>query len=103
VIYLESGYLELLWIGGIPLLAAFIWLSVAVLRRTGKLMAQSHGQPQSGGQSGATVAAASALWVCWWFVLIVTVLDPHLTLRGTGDVLFMLMGITTGRLSVQRC
>jgi len=36
-------------------------------------------------------------------VLIVTVLDPHLTLRGTGDVLFMLMGITTGRLSVQRC
>jgi hypothetical protein len=109
VIYLESGYLELLWIGGIPLLAAFIWLSVAVLRRTGKLMAQSGGQSggqsadQSGGQSGATATAASALWVCWWFVLILTVLDPHLTLRGTGDVLFMLMGITTGRLSVQRC
>ncbi len=109
VIYLESGYLELLWIGGIPLLAAFIWLSVAVLRRTGKLMAQSGTQSrvqsagQSGGQSGATVTAASALWVCWWFVLILTVLDPHLTLRGTGDVLFMLMGITTGRLSVQRC
>jgi hypothetical protein len=100
VIYLESGYLELLWIGGIPLLAAFFWLSVAVLRRTGKLMAQSRGQPE--GQSDAVTAAASALWVCWWFVLILTILDPHLTLRGTGDVLFMLMGITTGRLSVQR-
>jgi hypothetical protein len=100
VIYLESGYLELLWIGGIPLLAAFIWLAVAVLRRTGRLMAQSGGQPE--GQSDAVAAAASALWVCWWFVLILTVLDPHLTLRGTGDVLFMLMGITTGRLSVQR-
>jgi hypothetical protein len=100
VIYLESGYLELLWIGGIPLLAAFIWLSVAVLRRTGTLMAQSRGQPE--GQSDAVTAAASALWVCWWFVLILTILDPHLTLRGTGDVLFMLMGITTGRLSVQR-
>jgi hypothetical protein len=98
VIYLESGYLELLWIGGIPLLAAFMWLSVAVLRETGKLMARSHGQPED--QPAA--AAASALWVCWWFVLILTVLDPHLTLRGTGDVLFMLMGITTGRLSVQR-
>ncbi|MBV9161762.1 MAG: hypothetical protein JO281_09470 [Pseudonocardiales bacterium] len=100
VIYLEGGYLELLWVGGIPLLAAFIWLSVAVLRRTGKLMAQSEGHPE--GQLNVTVAAASALWVCWWFVLILTVLDPHLTLRGTGDVLFMLMGITTGRLSVQR-
>ncbi|MDQ3762132.1 MAG: hypothetical protein M3460_10690 [Actinomycetota bacterium] len=92
VIYLESGYLQLLWIGGIPLLAAFIWLAVAVLRRTGKLM----------DQPGAVGAAASTLWVCWWFVLILTVLDPHLTLRGTGDLLFMLLGITVGRLSVQR-
>jgi hypothetical protein len=70
-------------------------LSVVVLRRTGDLMAQPDGQ------SGAIGAAASALWVCWWFVLILTVLDPHLT-RGSGDLLFMLMGITTGRLSVQR-
>jgi hypothetical protein len=92
VIYLESGYLELLWVGGIPLLAAFVWLSVVVLRRTRELMAQS----------GAVGAAASALWVCWWFVLILTVLDPHLTLRGTGDLLFMLIGITAGRLSVQQ-
>ena len=92
VIYLESGYLELLWVGGIPLLAAFAWLSVVVLRRTRELMAQP----------GAVGAAASALWVCWWFVLILTVLDPHLTLRGTGDLLFMLIGITAGRLSVQR-
>jgi hypothetical protein len=100
VIYLEGGYLQLLWVGGIPLLAAFLWLSVVVLRRTGKLMAQSETQPD--GQPSALTAAASTLWVCWWFMLILTVLDPHLTLRGTGDVLFMLMGITTGRLSVQR-
>lgn len=92
VIYLEGGYLQLLWIGGIPLLAAFVWLAVAVLRRSQELMEQP----------GAVGVAASALWVCWWFVIIVTVIDPHLTLRGTGDVLFMLMAITTGRLSVQR-
>ena len=92
VIYLESGYLELLWVGGIPLLAAFIWLSVVVLRRAREFMEQP----------GALGAAASALWVSWWFLLILTVLDPHLTLRGTGDLLFMLIGITTGRLSVQR-
>ncbi|MGH3766784.1 MAG: hypothetical protein ACRDTX_16810 [Pseudonocardiaceae bacterium] len=92
VIYLESGYLELLWVGGIPLLAAFIWLSIVVLRRTRELMEQP----------GAVGAAASALWVCWWFVLILTILDPHLTLRGTGDLLFMLLGITAGGLSAQR-
>jgi hypothetical protein len=92
VIYLEGGYLQLLWIGGIPLLAAFIWLAVAVLRRSQELMEQP----------GTVGVAASALWVCWWFLIIVTVIDPHLTLRGTGDVLFMLMAITTGRLSVQR-
>jgi hypothetical protein len=96
VIYLESGYLDLLWIGGIPLLAAFGWLSVVVLRRTGKLIAQSDGQP------AALSAAASALWVSWWFVVILTVLDPHLTFRGSGDLLFVLVGMTTGRLSVQR-
>ncbi|MGH3788084.1 MAG: hypothetical protein ACRDRG_16400 [Pseudonocardiaceae bacterium] len=100
IIYLESGYLQLLWVGGLPLLAAFIWLSVAVLRRTGELMAQPDGPPN--GQPDAVRAAASTLWVCWWFVIILTVLDPHLTLRGTGDVLFMLMGITMGRLCVQR-
>jgi predicted small integral membrane protein len=96
VIYLEGGYLQLLWIGGIPLLAAFIWLSIVVLRRTRELMAQPEGD------RSALVTAALALWVCWWFVLILTVLDPHLTLRGTGDLLFMLIGITAGRLSVQR-
>jgi hypothetical protein len=96
VVYLESGYLELLWVGGIPLLAAFVWLSIVVLRWTRQLMEQSEGhQPAIG-------VAASALWVCWWFVLILTVLDPHLTLRGTGDLLFMLIGVTAGRLSVQR-
>lgn len=92
VIYLESGYLEFLWIGGIPLLAAFLWLSVTVLRTAGQLMTQPH----------ALGAAASTLWVCWGFLLIITVLDPHLTLRGTGDLFFTLMAIATGRLSVQR-
>jgi hypothetical protein len=92
VIYLESGYLELLWVGGILLVAAFIWLSVAVLRRTRELMATP----------GPIGAVASALWVCWWFVLILTILDPHLTYRGSGDLLFVLMGFTTGRLSVQQ-
>lgn len=90
VIYLEAGYLQLLWIGGIPLLAAFAWLSVAVLRRTGELV----------NDPGPVGATASALRIAWWFLLVLTVIDPHLTMRGIGDLLFSLLAITTGVLSV---
>ncbi len=34
VIYLEFGYLQLLWVGGIPLLIAFAWFAHAVLQTT---------------------------------------------------------------------
>lgn len=88
VIYLEAGYLQFLWIGGLPLLAAFLWLSVAVLRRTNEFAPVP----------GPLGAAASALWIVWWFLLVLTVIDPHLTMRGIGDVLFTLLAITTGRI-----
>ncbi|HEY2763838.1 MAG TPA: hypothetical protein VGJ13_07470 [Pseudonocardiaceae bacterium] len=92
VIYLENGYLQFLWIGGIPLLLAFGWLSVAVLRRSAELMHEP----------GVLGATASALWIVWWFLLVLTVIDPHLTMRGIGDILFALLAITTGRLGVDR-
>ena len=87
VIYLESGYLYFLWIGGIPLLVAFIWLSVEVLRavRRDRLV------PGVGG------GCASALEILWWVLLVLTVLDPHLTVRGTGDLLFPLLALVMGR------
>ncbi|MFN2495471.1 MAG: hypothetical protein ABR608_06140 [Pseudonocardiaceae bacterium] len=91
VIYLEAGYLQFLWIGGLPLLLAFGWLSVAVLRRTAELA----------NVPGALGAVASALRIAWWFLLVLTVLDPHLTLRGIGDLLFTLLAITTGKLGVE--
>lgn len=90
LIYLESGYLQFLWIGGIPLLLAFGWLSVAVLRTAGQLMTAPT----------ALGATASALWIAWWFLLLLTLIDPHLTMRGIGDLLFALMAIVTGRLIV---
>jgi hypothetical protein len=91
VIYLEAGYLQFLWVGGIPLLLAFGWLSVAVLRWTAELR---HAP-------GALGAVACALRIAWWFLLVLTVLDPHLTMRGIGDLLFVLLAVTTGRLSVE--
>ncbi len=86
VIYLESGYLELLWIGGVPLLLGFIWLSVAVLRSA----RDAAGGPEARG------ALAQALGICWWTLIVVSVLDAHLTLRGTGDLLFVLLAVTVG-------
>ena len=61
---------------------------MAVLRRSAELM----------DEPGASGAAASALWIAWWFLLVLTVLDPHLTMRGIGDLLFALIAVTTGRI-----
>jgi hypothetical protein len=88
VIYLESGYLQLLWIGGLPLLAGFVWLSIAVLRRSAEL---AH-------RPDALGACASTLFVAWWMVIILSLIDPHLFLRGGGDLLFVLLAIASGSL-----
>ena len=90
VIYLEAGYLYFLWIGGLPLLAAFGWLSVVVLRTVRAIRLQT----------GPRGACGAALEIVWWFLLVLTILDPHLTLRGTGDLIFALLGITVGRYCV---
>jgi hypothetical protein len=84
VVYLESGVLYFLWIGGIPLLTAFIWLSVRVLRAARPVAFHP----------GGYGAAASTLDIVWRYLLILTVIDPHLQLRGTGDLIFTLLGIT---------
>lgn len=86
-IYLESGYLQLLWVGGLPLLAAFIWLSVAVLRTTSRL----------GSRRDAAGAVATTLQAAWWILLVLSVIDIHLVVRGGGDLLFTLLAITSGR------
>jgi hypothetical protein len=82
-VYMESGYLQLLWIGGIPLLVAFFALSWAVLRNSSRLA------------SGTDVvgACAAALVVVWGMVIVLMALDAHLYMRGVGDLLFALLGI----------
>jgi hypothetical protein len=84
VVYLESGVLYFLWIGGIPLLAAFIWLSMRVLRAVKPALRHP----------GPFGASAACLDIVWRFLLIVTLIDPHLQLRGTGDLIFTLLAIT---------
>lgn len=91
-IYLEFGYLHLLWVGGLPLLAAFAWLTVAVLRRTDRLR----------DTPGALGGMAAALHVGWWLVLLLSLIDVHLVLRGMGDLLFVLLGVVAGRADADR-
>jgi hypothetical protein len=84
VVYLESGVLYFIWIGGIPLLAAFGWLSIRVLRAA---------EPATR-YPGGFGATASCIDIVWRFLLVVTIIDPHLQLRGTGDLIFTLLAIT---------
>lgn len=92
VIYLESGVLWFLWVGGVPLLAAFIWLSLRVLRAVRPAIRHP----------GAFGACASCLEIVWLFLLVLTVIDPHLQLRGTGDLIFTLLAITVGGIDARR-
>jgi hypothetical protein len=42
--------------------------------------------------------AAVAAWVALWVLVILTVLDIHVTLRGGADLLFVLLGVACSRL-----
>ncbi|WP_156993707.1 hypothetical protein [Pseudonocardia acaciae] len=92
VIYLESGILWFIWIGGLPLLLAFLWLSLRVLRTVRPAIRHP----------GAFGACASSLEIVWLFLLVLTLIDPHLQLRGTGDLIFTLLAITVGGIDARR-
>ena len=72
IVYLESGYLQLLWVGGVPLLVGFIALSWTVLSLTHRLSSRTD----------SVGACASALNIAWWMVLVLSLMDPHLFMRG---------------------
>lgn len=87
VIYLESGYLHLLWVGGLPLLAAFGWLSFAVLRHA-RTRAD---RPDPDGAYAATLITA------WWLLMILSLIDIHLIVRGVGELFFTFIAIAGRR------
>lgn len=83
-VYIESGYVWLLWVGGIPLLLAFFLF----LRRAMKATLDSARQA-AGSISVAAVASFASLAV----LAVVTVFDPHLTVRGSADLAFPLLAL----------
>jgi hypothetical protein len=87
-VYLESGYVWLLWVGGIPLVIAFVffvWVSAQCLWRVTR-------------EQNDAIWAAAAAGLAYLAVLVVlTLFDPHLTLRGSADLFFPLLALSSVR------
>jgi len=84
-IWIESGYTWLLWAGGVPLLGSFFYFLWAAGRE-----ALSVVRAREDAVSAAALAVVTALTV----IGVLMIIDPHLTYRGSADLLFALLGIT---------
>jgi hypothetical protein len=84
-VWIESGYTWLLWAGGIPLLLAFFYFLWTNLRRHVALA-----RSREDGVGAAALAVVVALTV----IGVLMVIDPHLTYRGSADLVFVLLGLS---------
>jgi hypothetical protein len=84
-IWIESGHIWLLWTGGVPFAIAFIVFMWVALRSVGRV---ARSRTDACGVAG--IAAFTALSID--AVLMAT--DPHLTLRGSADLMFALLALT---------
>ncbi len=83
-IWIESGHLWLLWSGGVPLFITWFGLlgsGMIVGRRVVR------------GRAGPIGAAGAATVASMWIVNTAMIMDPHMTLRGTADVLYPLLAL----------
>jgi hypothetical protein len=84
-VYLESGYLWLLWIGGIPFLIAFGFFAAVSLRILREVAQQ---------RTDAVGVAATSAFAYLVSMLVTMLFDPHLTLRGSADLFFPLLALS---------
>lgn len=91
-VFLESGYLQFLWVGGVALLVAFVVLSCAVFQLSRPLTARGD----------SVGACAVTLGIVWWMVVFMSVFDAHLFMRGVGDLIFVLLGIVAAGAAQER-
>jgi peptidoglycan biosynthesis protein MviN/MurJ (putative lipid II flippase) len=82
-VWIESGYTWLLWGGGIPLLASYIAFAGSVIQ---KGWAYARRADVAGIAATAVTAAICAQ-------VVVMLLDPHLTYRGSGDAFFWVLAL----------
>jgi hypothetical protein len=84
-IWIESGYIWLLWAGGLPLLMAFFYFLWAAGREALAVL-----RMRADVAGAAALGALTALAV----VGVLMIIDPHLTYRGSADLMFALLGVT---------
>jgi hypothetical protein len=87
-VYIESGYVWLLWIGGVPMFLAFVffvWASGRHLRAVVRERMDPIG------------AAAMASLAYLMVIVVLMLLDPHLTIRGSADLFFPLLALASVR------
>lgn len=82
-VWIESGYTWLLWGGGVPLLASYIALCGACIRKGWAFARRA--------DAAGVAATALASFTCCQLVLML--FDPHLTYRGAGDLFFILLAL----------
>lgn len=85
MVYIESGYVWLLWIGGIPFLAAFSFFAWASGQHLWRVVHE---------RADAVGAAATAGFAFLIALVALTLFDPHLTLRGAADLFFPLLALS---------
>jgi hypothetical protein len=83
-VFIESGHLWLLWVGGVPLLLAFFWFLWAAVTDTARVA-----RARVDAVGAAAVAAFAALVV----IAVVSAFDAHLSTRGVAETVFLLLAL----------
>jgi len=83
-IYIESGHTWLLWTGGIPFALAYVYFTWVAVRATARVAVT---------RADAVGAAATAAVASLVVDFVLMTFDPHLTMRGTADLLFSLLAL----------
>ncbi len=84
-VFIESGYLAMLWIGGVLLLFAVVAFQVTSLRATWRRVRRS---------DKWLSAAATGAFVGFFATAVLMLIDSHLTFRASADVLYTLLALS---------
>jgi hypothetical protein len=84
VVWIESGYVWILWTGGLLFMGAFLTFLWISLRATARLARR---------RSDAVGAAATGSFASLVVLAVLMTFDPHRTMRGAADLLFALLAL----------